>query len=58
MSGYTYSQTSVARLLARLATIPSLQDVQLQQSANQPIGTRTVVGFTIVANVRQPGGSQ
>ena len=58
MSGYTYSQTSVARLLARLSTIPSLADVQLQQSANQAIGKRTVVGFTIVANVRQPGVAQ
>jgi len=58
MSGYTYSQTSVARLLARLSTIPSLADVQLQQSANQAIGKRTVVAFTIAANVRQPGVSQ
>jgi Tfp pilus assembly protein PilN len=58
MSGYTYSQTSVARLLARLATVPSLQDVQLQQSANQAIGKRTVVAFTIVANLRQPGVTQ
>ena len=57
MSGYTYSQTSVARLLAHLSTIPSLADVQLQQSANQAIGKRTVVAFTIVANVRQPGAS-
>jgi len=58
MSGYTYSQASVARLLSRLATIPSLDDVQLQQSASQEVGTRKVVAFTIVANVRQPGVPQ
>jgi Tfp pilus assembly protein PilN len=56
MDGYTYSQPAVARLLARLAVIPDLVNVQLQQSTLSKIGTTPVVHFTIAADVRKPGG--
>jgi Tfp pilus assembly protein PilN len=56
MDGYTYSQPAVARLLARLAVVPDLVNVQLQQSTLAKIGASPVVHFTIAADVRKPGG--
>jgi len=56
LDGYTYSQPAVARLLTRLAVIPDLVNVQLQQSTAAKIGTTPVVHFTIAADVRKPGG--
>ena len=57
ISGYTYSQESVARLLARLSVLPDLTDVQLQTSALTEIGSRPVIQFTILANVRAGGSA-
>jgi Tfp pilus assembly protein PilN len=57
LDGYTYSQPAVARLLTRLAVIPDLVNVQLQQSTLTKIGNTPVVHFTIAADVRKPGGS-
>ena len=56
LDGYTYSQPAVARLLTRLAVIPDLVNVQLQQSTATKIGSTPVVHFTIAADVRKPGG--
>jgi Tfp pilus assembly protein PilN len=55
LDGYTYSQAAVARLLSRLAVIPDLTNVQLQQSELSKVGTSQVVHFTIAADVRSPG---
>lgn len=55
--GFTYSQTAVARLLARLSVVPDLESVSLASSSNASVGTRPVVTFTIAANVRAPGAS-
>lgn len=55
LDGYTYSHAAVARLLSRLAVIPDLVNVQLQQSQLTKVGTAEVVHFTIVADVRSPG---
>jgi len=52
ITGFTYSQDSVARLLSRLQVLPDLTNVQLQSSTLSALGTQTVVQFTIVANVR------
>lgn len=52
LTGYTYSQESVARLLARLAVIPHLAGVRLERSALVPISKRAVVQFTIMADLR------
>jgi Tfp pilus assembly protein PilN len=52
LSGYTYSQEGVARFLSRLAVVPALQNVKLLQSAQALVAGRTVVLFTIQANVR------
>jgi Tfp pilus assembly protein PilN len=54
VSGYTYSHSAVARLLARLAVVPDLRDVQLQRSSLVELAGRTVVEFDIAANVRGP----
>jgi hypothetical protein len=71
IEGATYSQEGVARVLARLALIPALADVELTSSAlvdpsssggqqqEQPkkkTKTKRVVAFTITASVR-PGAS-
>lgn len=54
--GYTYSQEGVARLLTRLALVPNLQNVKLQSSTTSEVAEREIVGFTIGAEVRPPGG--
>jgi Tfp pilus assembly protein PilN len=68
IQGATYSHESVARVLARLAAIPSLDDVKLTASARaeptvaQSGGKaktkhKTVVTFTIAANLLPAGSS-
>lgn len=57
VSGYTYSHSAVARLLARLAVVADLQGVQLQRSALVELAGRKVVEFEIAATVRGPGES-
>jgi Tfp pilus assembly protein PilN len=57
LDGYTYSHAAVARLLSRLAVIPDITNVQLQQSQLSKVGTAQVVHFTIAADVRSPGTS-
>ena len=57
ISGYTYSQEGVARLLARLTVLPDLSNVQLQSSALTKIGERPVIQFSILADVRNGGQS-
>jgi len=56
LNGATYSQSGVARLLARLSVVPTLSNVRLQSSDSEPVGTRKIVRFTILADVK-PGGS-
>ena len=56
IDGFTYSHDAVARLLTRLAVIPDLVNVQLQQSTLTKLGTANAVHFVIVADVRRPGG--
>jgi Tfp pilus assembly protein PilN len=58
LDGYTYSHAAVARLLSRLAVVPDLVNVQLQQSTRTKLGTANAVHFTIAADVRRPGGGQ
>lgn len=57
IQGYTYSQDGVARLLERLAVIPDLDNVQLQTSQSQLVGTHTVINFTIVSDIRKGRGA-
>lgn len=56
IDGYTYSHEAVARLLARLAVVPNLMNVQLQSAVRVtlPGGTR-VINFVIAADVRRAG---
>ena len=58
LDGFTYSHAAVARLLSRLAVVPDLVNVQLQQSTRTKLGAADAVHFTIVADVRRPGGTQ
>jgi Tfp pilus assembly protein PilN len=55
INGYTYSHDAVARLMTRLSVIPDLQNVWLLRSSLTDVGGRTVVSFTIKADVRQAG---
>ena len=58
IDGFTYSHPAVARLLSRLAVVPDLVNVQLQQSTRTKLGAANAVHFVIVADVRRPGGGQ
>jgi Tfp pilus assembly protein PilN len=51
ITGYTYSQPSVSRLMRRLALVPWLSDVSLVTSSRSAIDRRTVYQFTVGANV-------
>jgi len=57
ISGYTYSQDSVARLLERLSVVPDLKNVQLQSSASTKVGGQPVYAFTIVSDIRKGRGA-
>jgi len=57
IQGYTYSQDGVARLLERLAVIADLQNVQLETSQSQLVGSHTVISFTIVSDIRKGRGA-
>ena len=57
VDGFTFTQPDVARLLARLATLPSLKRVTLTSSQSQLLGTKKVVHFAIVADLNQTGGA-
>ncbi len=54
ITGYTYAQPSVARLMRRLALVPWLTNVQLQSSTKSAISDRAVYQFTVGADVRSP----
>ncbi len=56
IDGFTYSQTDVARLLARLGTLPTLRNVTLNSSQTATLGKRDVTHFVIVADLNQTGG--
>ncbi len=58
VQGYTKDQASVARLLARLRTVPSLTNVQLESSTREVIGKKPIVRFIVLADIKQPGGAQ
>jgi Tfp pilus assembly protein PilN len=57
LQGSTYSQASVARLLARLQVVPDLTNVQLQSSTASVIGSQRVINFTIVSDIRKGRGA-
>jgi Tfp pilus assembly protein PilN len=52
LTGYTYSQASVARLLSRLQVIPDLSGVTLNKSSAATIGKRAVVQFDVGADLK------
>jgi Tfp pilus assembly protein PilN len=57
IQGYTYSQAGVARLLERLAVLPDLKNVQLQNSQSATVAGQTVFNFTIVSDIRKGRGA-
>jgi Tfp pilus assembly protein PilN len=57
LTGFTYSQPAVARLLARLTVIPDLQRVSLTSSTQTEIGSRSVVQFEIGADLKPAGAT-
>jgi Tfp pilus assembly protein PilN len=52
IAGFTYSQASVARLLARLTVIPDIEHVSLDSSTQVEVGTRPVFQFEIGADLK------
>lgn len=58
IEGYTYGQPDVARLLARLAAVPSLTRVTLSSSQQEKLGARNVVRFVILADLSQTGAAR
>lgn len=56
ITGYTYSQSSVARLMDRLALVPWLTNIQLKSAALAPVGSRNAFEFTIGASMTNGGG--
>jgi hypothetical protein len=56
VNGTTGSQRRVALVLDRLAGLPWLSDITLQQSARTSSDDVFVVQFTIGANLRSTGG--
>lgn len=58
ITGKTYSHNGVARLLARLAVVPQLSNVQMQHSTlGASESGRPVVEFSIQAVVKGPGAA-
>ena len=58
LTGTTFSQVDVARLLARLATLPSLDNVRLiSASAQETNNGKKTVQFNIVASLNTTGGT-
>lgn len=53
LTGYTYSQPSVARLMRRLALVPWLSGVSLVTSSKSELSNHTVYQFTVGANFVQ-----
>jgi type IV pilus assembly protein PilM len=59
IKGFTYTQSDVAELLARLGTVPSLSNVQLDSTERQDAkGKKTVIQFTILADLSESGGAK
>jgi type IV pilus assembly protein PilM len=58
IEGYTVDQPSVARLLARLRTLPSMTNVQLESSTQEQVGKQQIVRFKVLADINQGGGTQ
>jgi Tfp pilus assembly protein PilN len=52
--GYTFSHDSVARLLERLALVPSLSSVALSATSSSEIGTTPVIQFDVSAALQSP----
>jgi Tfp pilus assembly protein PilN len=60
VTGYAFDYGSIARALARIQTVPSLSNAQLQSATPGTLGQKDIVEFTIVADLATPtpGGAQ
>ncbi|MEZ5098416.1 MAG: PilN domain-containing protein [Thermoleophilia bacterium] len=54
LTGYSKTREGIARLLARLQTVPDLAAVQLIAATTVTIGKEDVVDFSIVGTLRSP----
>jgi Tfp pilus assembly protein PilN len=52
IEGKTYSHDAVARLLSRLGVVPDLTNVQLVSSSAEIVNGRSIVKFSIAADIR------
>lgn len=51
IEGYTYTQEDVAEVLTRLALVPSLTAVSLENSTLAKVGNTSLIQFTITASI-------
>ncbi len=58
VTGFTYSQPSVARLMRRLSIVPWLANVSLVSSSKTTVGSDNVYQFTLKATVISPRTAQ
>jgi hypothetical protein len=56
IGGYALSHAVVAETLQRLALVPQLANVSLQQTQRAQVLNRNAIQFGIAADVRAPGG--
>ncbi len=57
MNGKSFSHVGVARLMSRLALVPDLDRITLDHSTLAKTGSRPSVEFSVVAGIREPGGT-
>ncbi|MBV8258618.1 MAG: PilN domain-containing protein [Actinobacteria bacterium] len=57
IQGYTFSHDSVARLLERLALVPSLSDVALSSTSSTTLGSKPVIQFNVQASLNAPSST-
>jgi Tfp pilus assembly protein PilN len=57
MNGTAFSHQGVARLLARLALVPDIENVMLGNSTSRTPGKRGPVQFSLTAGIRAPGAT-
>jgi type IV pilus assembly protein PilM len=55
ITGYTFKADDVAELVARIGTVPTIENVQLQSAIDTNVGDHKVVQFTILADMRGAG---
>jgi hypothetical protein len=57
ITGYAFEYPTIARTLARIQAVPSLSNAQLQSATPVTLGKKTIIEFTIAADLATTGGA-